>query len=154
VEEGQRLSQAATDRTVHVISDLNHLTAEHCARISVKSVKSRRGLISEALNVTDTRDFDQAPLGTDLFRGQWSQLQAKEQERQKQDKEAAKASSSGRQGKKHLWKGKSKQQQPFPADRDRRDPSPESKRTKPSQQRQRAQGKGDQGADPARRVEQ
>ena len=47
------LSRAATDRTIYVVSDLNHLVAEHFAKVTVRCVKSRRQNIARVLNFSE-----------------------------------------------------------------------------------------------------
>ena len=84
------LSRAATDRTINVVSDLNHLVAEHFAKVTVRCVRSRRQNIARALNFSDTRELLAAPMGTDLFGGQWPKLHAEEQARKKATQEAQK----------------------------------------------------------------
>ena len=49
------LSRAATDRTINVVSDSNHLVAENFAKVTVRCMRSRRQNIARALSFSDTR---------------------------------------------------------------------------------------------------
>ncbi len=82
--EGAALSPVAVRRTVNVLSDLLHLSAEHFVRLATRASIVRRGLVVGALNLSKPDDFLNAPFGGDLFGGKFSALFEKEKQLRKE----------------------------------------------------------------------
>ena len=65
------MPQAEWRQTLDVIRDFTHVFIDHFVRIVEQSVIYRRNIAAQAVNVADRSMLLSAPLGTDLFGGQW-----------------------------------------------------------------------------------
>ena len=88
---------------------------EHFTKVTVRCMRSRRQNIARALNFSDTQGLLAAPMGTDLFGGQWPKLHAEEQARKKATQEAQKLLKGSQPGQRGGRGNSSVNQQPFHA---------------------------------------
>lgn len=84
------MSKEAQRRTLFTLKDLEHVSAEHFARLAHRLAMQRKINAVRALSLTRPREFLATPIGPDLFGGKWTELHNLEKERRKARAEADK----------------------------------------------------------------
>ena len=95
---GREISVEERTRTIEVLRDLSHTSIDHYVRIIEQSIVSRRMVAAQAVNLADRAGLLAAPLGPDLFGGQWSAAAEAETafRKRKADQAALKAKGSSK----------------------------------------------------------
>ena len=83
LQPDKTLSEKAKQRTLLTRKDLEHVSAEHFARIAHRLAQQRKLNAVRALNLISPADSLKTPIGPDLFGGNWPEIHAAEMEKRK-----------------------------------------------------------------------